>query len=648
MVSSVVPVLILWLTYYSISLLDMWAYGPDAIQVFFYFLIMATGILYFIMGLKGKSETSPKKLISRLALFTCATVIIALMSGEQFSRLSTLAFKPRALFDYPVPEITATLTPPLYLERETSHKIIKTESEDNAGINPIYEGSLLDVHVKGLKWRPVVKLSDGKEVPFIEMEDGSFKASVKIDQQISWAINQGAHNVGSWPIILIDDEKPEINQFTLEDHENEKGYVAIKVALKDDRKIMKATIEVSNDQEPSNDFQDLSIREIRSYSSIFYLDFTDTQYAGSRADLKILVEDEAGQISTATLNDVEIPEKAYSMPIAHKLISLRNELSEPDYDLRSLSRQMKALGLLSDQEGLPHIYYMALRSAYWRLVDPTEVNDRQVARDLLWDIAQKIEDSELGTIENDLIISLDELTLSINQKKTMDAIRESLRHADALFRKYRSASRTNMSSRYTLDIDMRSLRRLYSYILTFSDKEKYRNAELIVDFMKKGLVQNDALILSKGGLGNYFALSESRQIIDNLITIQKTLLASSYNEQVQGKLAPEPKINAENSNSTKVKNNRILLQSKVGDAVKLLGEKISFAGDNSGFLIQNASELVDSILASMEKSETRRVTQSQSELIAVMSNLKRVLNKPISSSPELQNILKEISSEPVS
>jgi len=617
-------------------------------QVIFYFLIIATSALYFMMELKSKINTSPKKLASRLALFIGMTVIIVFLSGEHFSRLSTQAFKPRALFDYPVPEITATLSPPLYLDRETSHKIIEISNEENAGINPIYEGSILDVHVKGLRWQPTVRLSDGKEIPFERDEDGGFKASVKIDQQISWSLYQGSHIIGSWPIILLDDEKPVISSFSLEDHENEKGYIALKVTLKDDHKIMKASIEVSNESKGTNKFQDLSIREVRIYNNIFYLDFTSTQYAGSKADLKILVEDEAGQVSTAVLNDIELPIKSYRRPITSKLISLRNELSEPDYDLKSLSRQMKALGLLSDQEGLPPVYYMALRSAYWRLVDPSQENDRQTAKDLLWDIAQKIEDSDLGSIENDLIFSLDELTLSIKQKKTLREIRDYLRISNELFRKYRNASRTNMSNRYTLDINMSALRKLYSYILAFSDQGKYRNATMIVDFMKKGLVQNDELILSKGGLGNYFALSESRQIIDNLITIQKTLLASSYNEQMQGKLAQSSRLKPEESKESKDKDKQILLQSRVGDAVKLLGQKISFAGDNSGFLIQNASELVSSILASMEKSETRRVTQSQSELIVVMSNLKRVLNKPISRSPELQNILKEISSEPVS
>ena len=104
-----------------------------------------------------------------------------------------------------------------------------------------------------------------------------------------------------------------------------------------------------------------------------------------------------------------------------------------------------------------------------------------------------------------------------------------------------------------------------------------------------------------------------------------------------------------NSQEKKIsqKHSQILLQTKVGNAVKLLGEKISFTGDSSGYLIQNASELVEEILAGMKKSEINQVTQDQTELITVMSNLKRVLNRPILQSPELQNIMKEITSTPV-
>tara|TARA_R110002096_G_scaffold257381_1_gene450955 strand:- start:307616 stop:309442 length:1827 start_codon:yes stop_codon:yes gene_type:complete len=604
-------------------------------------------VVFLVLGFFGKVKFSKKKAMTRLVVCASVTAILALTSWGDLSRLTTLAFKPRSLFDYPIPQITATITAPLYLKKETFQKNMGDITSDSAGLNPIHEGSILDVHVVGTDWAPVIKLSDGKQVAFEKQDDGSFKASTKIDKQISWSLNQGSHTLGAWPIILLDDEEPQIARFNLEDLKNEKGYLAFSVDVSDDRKIMAAAIELRNSDGMTRDRKNLAVRGVKSYDSVFYIDFTGSDYAGAVADVKLSLEDEAGQVSSIVLDNIRIPIKTYRHEVAGKLISLYNGLGERNPELRSITRQIKALGLLPDSEGLPPVYYMAMRSAYWRLVNPNDEADRQIARDLLWDTAQKIENSDMGTIENNIIAALDELALLIHKKKSVHDVREGIRDVDSLFRDYIGAGKTTSSRDYTLDVDILALRKLYSYILAFSDQEKYHNAALMVDVMRKGLVQNDGLILSKDGLGNYFALSEGRQIIDNLISIQKTLLASSYNEQMQGKLLKNMKPSDKRPDTVSNKHSQFILQSKVGDAVKLLGQKVSFASDNSGFLLKNATVLVDEILVKMKNSEANQVAQSQSELIAIMSNLKRELNKPISKAPELQNIMKEINSKPV-
>ena len=646
-IAGLVSAIILLLSYYTISLLDLWAVGPSGLQAIFYILIILASVAMLMLGIRGKMTLSKKAAKSRMFICVSVTLAIALISGSDFLRLTTLAFMPRAIFDYPDANITATVTPPLYLQKESFSKDLTARNSKDDEIGPVHEGSVLDVHVKNLKWAPTLVLSDGGEFIFDEMVDGSFKVTAKIDQQISWSIKQGTYIVGSWPLIIIDDEEPIINSFVVEGHENEKGYIAFNIDVKDDKKIMAASLEIINSEGKPSDLNNLSIREVKSYNNIFYVDFTGSELAGSEVDLRLSVEDEAGQISTASLSQIYIPERKYNHEIASNLISFYRKLGEPDHDVRSLARRINALGLLPDKEGLPAVYYMAMRSAYWRLVDPTDKNDKEVARDLLWDLAQKLENNDLATIENNLLYSLDELTLSIHQMKPVSIIREDLKNSDRIFRDYINISRKTVSRKYSVDIDISALRKLYSYILAFSDQEKHHNASMIVDFMRKGLVQNDNLILSKGGLGNYFALSESRQIIDNLIAIQRTLLSSSYNEQMKGKLFKNNKPTEPNKKKVSQKHSQIILQTKIGDAVKLLGEKISFAGDNSGFLIQNASALVDDILDNMRNSKTNQVTQSQSELIAIMSNLKRVLDKPLSSSTELKNIMKEINSQPV-
>lgn len=647
MIDKVVPSITLLFLYYTLSLFDIWEVFSPTLQAIFYILLIIAIIFLLVFDILGKIKFNRNHMRRRLLVVSGAMFVGVLVSGDAFNRLTALTFKPRAIFDYQKPEITATLTPPVYLGLDTQKKELVLSDGEYESINPIYEGSVLDLKVRGTEWAPKILLSDGKEVSFEQTGADEFIASTKIGLQTSWALKQGSYKIGEWPIIVIDDEKPEIDHFTLEDYENNKGYLAFKVDVDDDRKLMKAEIAVQNKYGDIEEIKPLAIRNVKSINSIYYADFSGSQLAGQNADIILSIEDEAGQRTLAILDDIVLPAKEYKHPVAGNLISLREQLMEPSYDKKRILRHIKALGLLEEKEGLPPIYYMALRSAYWRLAAPKDEKDADTAKDLLWDIAQTLEDKGIGAIESDLLTALDELRLAIRQKKEVLDIRERLRKTDQLFKDYSFVASQNISNRYDLEIDIKALRRLYGYILAFSDQKKFYSASLIVDFMEKGLVQNDDLIFSRDGLGNYFALSESRQIIDNLIKIQKTLLASAYNEQMTDKIRSK-RINVNDAKKQENKKSQIALQEKVGDAVKVLGNKISFSGSTSGFLINNASDLIEEILSSMKKSQTAEVTQSQSELIAVMSNLKRVLNKPVSRSPELQNILKEINSEPVS
>ncbi|MDG1995293.1 MAG: DUF4175 family protein [Emcibacteraceae bacterium] len=645
---AVMPAVILGLIYYSVSLFDLWEIIPGYIQLVVLFAVIIAGVVLFFLDITGKLSLSKKRMSRRLAISASLAILAVITSGDHFLRLSTLSIMPRVLFDYSDPQITATLTPPLYLNQDSQHKELKKINDNYEEINPIYEGSVLDINVQGTKWAPEMVLSDGSLVAFEKVGENEFQANVKIDMQTSWQLRQGSYVIGDWPIQLIDDESPEIDQFALEEYENDKGYLAFKVDVDDDKKIMNAEIAILKKNGVTEENTPLAISEVRSMNSIYYASLSGSSYAGKKVDVVLNVEDEAGQVTSQIIEDVLIPEKQYRHPIANKLIAIREELFKDKYERNILFRELKALGLLGEKENLPAVYYMGLRTAYWRLVNPTNDNDQEVARDLLWDLAQKLEDSEAGVIERNLLASLDELRLSIRQKKEVQEIRENLRTSDTLFKEYALASNLSTSNLYTLAIDIKALRRLYSYILSFSDQEKYYNASLIVNFMKKGIVQNDDLIFSKDGLGNYFALSESRQILDNIISIQKTLLTTSYNAQMSRRLKTPIITDIDHVGIKDKKAKQIALQKKIGNAVKILGQKISFAGSSSELLINNATVLIDEILQDMNKNDVSEVTQSQSELIAVMSNLKRMLNKPVSRSPELQNILKEINSEPVS
>ncbi|MCC3861621.1 DUF4175 family protein [Pseudemcibacter aquimaris] len=640
------PAYTLILIYYALSLFDIWEGALLFFQAAIYIMTLLAAVIMTVATAIGKIKFNHAYMKRRISVVLLAVLIGGIASGGDFLRLSETAFKPRALFQYDMPDITATLTPPTYLEQDSLHKELTLNEDGYEDINPIHEGSILELEVKGTKWAPQVVLSDGQEYSFEEKEEGIFKASINIDLQTSWSLKQGSYVITTLPIIAIDDEAPDIDQFYIEEYENNKGYLAFKVDVDDDRKIMKTELAILDGYGEKSDRQALAINSVKSMNSIYYANFTGSEFSGEKVTIQLMVEDEAGQQTTLNLDDVHIPEKDYNHPVALNLISLREELRAGDYDKNLLARRIKSMGLLGETEGLPAVYYMALRSAYWRLVNPANDNDPDVAVDMLWDIAEKLENDELNNLEQNLLESLDELRLSLRQKKDLAIIREKLKGSDRFFSQYAELLGGFSSDKYDLDIDVKALRKLYSYILAFSDQDKYYNASQIVDFMKKAIVQNDNLIFSRDGLGNYFALTESRQIIDNLIKVQKSLLASSYNRQaaqsIHRSVNKDGDVITENQQES-----QLVMQQKVGMAVKRLGEKISFAGSSSDLMINNANALIDEILKSMEKSDMSDVAQSQSELIAVMSNLKRFLNKPVSRSPELQNLIKEINSEPV-
>ena len=111
-ISGLVPTLIVILTYYIISLLDLWPYFSPIVQTIFYLFTLLVGSIFLLLGFFRKIKYSQKKATASLAVCICIFTILALSSGTNFVHLTTLAFKPRSLFDYPVAYVTAVVTAP--------------------------------------------------------------------------------------------------------------------------------------------------------------------------------------------------------------------------------------------------------------------------------------------------------------------------------------------------------------------------------------------------------------------------------------------------------------------------------------------------------------------------------------------------------
>lgn len=192
MIDIVVPPITLLLLYYTLSLFDIWEAFSPMLQAIFYISLIGAAFLLIILGLLEKITFNSKYMRRRFLVVMGVMLLGIVISGDDFDRLTTLTLKPRALFDYDKPEILATLTPPLYIAHDTVKKKLMLTSGEYESINPVYEGSVIDLRVSGTKWAPTFFLSDGTEIAFEQTAKEEFIVSAQIDEQTSWALMQGS------------------------------------------------------------------------------------------------------------------------------------------------------------------------------------------------------------------------------------------------------------------------------------------------------------------------------------------------------------------------------------------------------------------------------------------------------------------------
>jgi hypothetical protein len=655
--AGIVPALILFFIYLSISFLDLWELIPFAVKMVWFVIVIASGTFFIVRSFQNrKADVSFGLITKRLKLLAVSIVIfavLALYSKEDFSRLITLALMPQGIFQYPTPEVTVTITPPSYLKQKKNTLVLGSNPQLNQPIAHIYEGSILDIKVANTRWQPKIRFSDDSIVLFEQQDDHSFIAQTKITDQTKWWVAQGTHILADFPIMIIEDKSPTIISFEQEEGKNEKGYMAFKIAVEDDYNIIGARLDVLEMDVPNDnivkrviDSHLLSISDIKSYQNVFYIDLSASGNFGKTATLRLSVEDEAGQTSDQFLDNVSIPERVFTNITANKLNLLRKDLNDQTSTVKSISRQLEMMSQRDELEHFPPVYYLGLRSAYWRLVSPSSAEDAKSVKKILWDIALAVEEGGVNSYENSLIFAFDELILMLNQEKPYEDIREALNNIDTLFKLYSDAVYKSNIKRKVLQIDFKSLRKLYGYILVHSAQKNFHDASLIADMIRKGLLRNDEMLLGIRGFDRYMVLSQGKILLENLIAIQKNLLASSYNEQLNNRLASSSNVDRITDAIVQKQNKNIVMQSKVGDTVKLLEQKIMTTGYSNEYLFQNATDLVEEILLNMKTSEVVQVAQFQSELVTVLSDLKKLLNGPVTLIPELQNVIPKMNESP--
>lgn len=612
---------LLLLCVYLIScFMDVWGRLPVMAQGAGYVLTVLGMGACLGFSLRHKSLSfKPPVLFASCAVFCVGA--LGLLAGEDGERRLILAFKPPAFFDYPVPHMEATLAPPAYSGQNSLYKVMEEGASD---LNPVPEGSTLVVKVQNTAFPPTLHL-EGRKIAFERLEDGSFQAETLITHAPSWAIYQGSRRLGRWPVTLLEDLPPDIKKFAVIKEEKAEGFLVLDLDLEDDYALSQVRLDIAGKEEKI-----LPLAAIFSYRERFYVDMTASDFGGQIVSLRLTVEDEAGQTRTQTL-DALIPKRSFHDSDARQIAKISAAILAGKEDRKVLARRLMALGMTERYNTSP-VYYMALRSAYWRLKAAKTDGQAAQVRKMLADVALLSETGEKGHIEQNLLGGINQINLALLQGKPHDKVREMLSTLDRSFWKYNRARGASGPDAPSDMIDFRALHRLYSRLLGHVKDNQYERARAVGHYIRDSLVHHNITLLTRDGYGRFLAADKGRAIVDNLISLQRLLLESSFGAGQSIRVAVIGKGETFKRKAAVRKNAKTWVKSqlRLGNSLTEIGRSLSRVGIASKDIIDLSEAVSRDIIESLKAGEMEGAAAAQSQMLVILQNLKHLLSDELS------------------
>lgn len=623
--------------YIALSLTDLWGYLSPVIQVIVYGLLLVVMAISVTGGLAGKKIWSLPIGLKAFGLSVVLLVIAVILAGPDAARLLEIAMKPRAVFSYPVPEITMTVTPPSYSDRKEFTENIAAGQDHAPDVTPIVEGSEVRLRVSNTDYAPTL-VAGHQRIEFLTGKGGGFVARFTLKNQSEWQIREGSRLISRWPIVMLADEAPVISRADFHNMMTGDGLFGLTLDISDDYGLQDVVVGVEAPGAKSNNLHDRTtpgIHGVKKFSGDIYVNFSASDFAGQKVDLVVEATDQAGQTSRKIISGITLPERVFANGLSRQLVSIRDGIiTQPDRR-KDLVRQLMALGLVPPDGHLPSIFYIALRSAYWRLTNSEGDSDLASARDILWNLAERLEDGGRGQFERDILADLLSLKLILSRRQDLSTLRKQLQQIDRTLIRFRQKRAASLDVRYPPEkYDIRALRKIYSKILSFSFYKKTGQAMDLVSYLEHGFIYNDRTILSGQGFARFQTADHARKTVNILKKAQKQVMGFVLKRTVRLDFA-----SAETTNDLRVARNRdmqnwITIQQQLGEKLGNLGRTLQKSGIDAARFTVPARDLMGEVVGSMKDGDMSAAAGYQNQIITLLQSLKNMLAQELRYRPK--------------
>ncbi|MEQ1889746.1 MAG: TIGR02302 family protein [Alphaproteobacteria bacterium] len=247
-----------------------------------------------------------------------------------------------------------------------------------------------------------------RRAPMVKIDNANSHATIRLEQSQRVQLRQSGADNQEWPITVIPDQPPVIS--LLEDIAVTKLFsLRIKYGASDDYGVVTAAAEITpvtaSGAPPVTPLRIAFPDPLRAAKNgqIAYVDLSAHPWAGRPARLRLIAADAVGQTGRSQPVDLVLPQRAFRNPLARAIIEQRRDVAENDSRDSHAIQALDALSLYPEKLAPDLKIYLALRTARHGVKHLHGISGaRQRTADLLWRLAQGIEDGDLSIAGNEL------------------------------------------------------------------------------------------------------------------------------------------------------------------------------------------------------------------------------------------------------
>ncbi len=304
-------------------------------------------------------------------------------------------------------------------------------------------GSVVLARVSGGNGVPALVV-DGGEVPLAVLDDDAhFEARSVVRAGTELLVRQDGRVLGRWPISVRPAVAPTV-AFTQPPDESGRGALRLRYRAEDDYGVTAVAATVRPEVSEADSVEPLVIAlpgggggERRHVEAASVHDLTDSPWAGLKVRVRLSATGAGGLTGLSDELVVTLPERAFTHPVARRLVAVRKALMLKGDAARADSiHTLAEISVRPDDFGGNGGVFLTLRVAVALLSRDYAPEALAAVRDLLWQSALRLEDGALGGARRDLDAAEKALREALDGKASDEEIRKRIDELETALARY--------------------------------------------------------------------------------------------------------------------------------------------------------------------------------------------------------------------